>query len=67
MKNEDTKPICKSVFKNDGSHENLSKSVTSKWIELIDYIEKNNAERLKNKLQNYSTQQHQEMKQQKWS
>ena len=40
MKNEDTYPLCKSVFKNDGSHENLSKAVTSKWIELIDYIEK---------------------------
>ena len=52
MKNEDTYPLCKSVFKNDGSHENLSKAVTSKWIELIDYIEKNNTEKLKNELHN---------------
>ncbi|MBO5383428.1 MAG: hypothetical protein J6A30_03920 [Ruminococcus sp.] len=44
------KPLCKSVFKCDGSPKEISSSLTSKWIELINHIEKNKSIRLKNDL-----------------
>lgn len=41
------KPLCKSVFKCNDTHKDISTSITSKWIELINHIEKNRTISLK--------------------